>query len=209
MVKSIINISIKGKRETIMHTAFELFFTKGYNNTKIIEIAEAANIGKGTFYEYFKSKDALLEELLRLKFDSDQQQIDQIAASDKPGTDKIRSFFEFEIQCIEDYGPSSNVLFQEMMSPTFSCSDEIKLMMHKIFMHKYNFVNQVIKEGIEKGEFREIDSALAATSLIGAISFYTGFKFNIMHHHVMPGIPFGNPAWDNEEFFELVFSGLK
>ncbi len=44
------------KRESLLNTAFELFTTKGINNTSISDIVEAAGVAKGTFYLYFKDK---------------------------------------------------------------------------------------------------------------------------------------------------------
>ncbi len=44
------------KRESLLNTAFELFTTKGINNTSIADIVEKAGVAKGTFYLYFKDK---------------------------------------------------------------------------------------------------------------------------------------------------------
>ena len=52
------------KRAEIMEAAFRLFLQKGYANTKIIEIANSAMIGKGTVDEYFKSKDQILLDII-------------------------------------------------------------------------------------------------------------------------------------------------
>lgn len=199
---------IKGKREIILEVSCALFFSKGYKNTKIIEIAEGANIGKGTFYEYFKSKEALLFELLNAKFEIDKEKIQAIAASDISQSDKIKSFFQFEIESMEINGPSNNVLAQEMISPGFCTSNEIMDLIHKMFIHKYNFLENVIAEGIKKDEFNKIDSSLATTALLGSISFYTAFKFNILNHGVFAGNPFGNPNWNNDDFFKLILNGL-
>ena len=208
MKQKITKPPIKGKREVILEVSCELFFSKGYKNTKIIEIAEAANIGKGTFYEYFKSKEALLYELLNTKFRTDKQKIEAIASSNISQSEKIKSFFQFEIESMEINGASSNVLAQEMISPGFCTSDEIMSLIHKMFIHKYNFLENVIAEGIKKGEFNRIESSLATTALLGSISFYTAFKFNIIKHDIFTGIPFGNPGWNNEEFFRLILDGL-
>ncbi|MBQ2466370.1 MAG: TetR/AcrR family transcriptional regulator, partial [Lachnospiraceae bacterium] len=40
------------KKISLLNTAFELFTTKGVNETSIAEIAKAAGIAKGTFYLY-------------------------------------------------------------------------------------------------------------------------------------------------------------
>jgi len=208
MKLKVINQSIKGKREIIMDVSCNLFFSKGYKNTKIIEIAEAANIGKGTFYEYFKSKEALLVELLSTKFETDKQKIEAIASSNISQAEKIKSFFQFEIESMVNNGANNNVLAQEMISPGFRTSDEIMCLIHKMFIHKYDFLENVITEGIKNGEFKKVESSLATTALLGAISFYTAFKFNIMNHDVFSGIPFGNSDWNNEEFFRLILNGL-
>jgi len=208
MKQKIINQSIKGKREIILEVSCDLFFSKGYKNTKIIEIAEAANIGKGTFYEYFKSKEALLVELLSTKFETDKQKIEAITSSNISQAEKIKSFFQLEIESMVNNGASNNVLAQEMISPGFRTSDEIMRLIHKMFIHKYDFLENVITEGIKKGEFKKVESSLATTALLGAISFYAAFKFNIMNHDVFSGIPFGNPDWNNEEFFRLILNGL-
>ncbi|MFQ6038966.1 MAG: TetR/AcrR family transcriptional regulator [Candidatus Aminicenantales bacterium] len=48
------------KRERILEAAISVFAKKGTANTKMAEIAEAAEIGKGTLYEYFQNKEDIL-----------------------------------------------------------------------------------------------------------------------------------------------------
>jgi TetR/AcrR family fatty acid metabolism transcriptional regulator len=57
----------RSKREMILEAAYDLFLNKGYWETKIIDIAEKAGIGKGTVYEYFESKDDIFFELFKTK----------------------------------------------------------------------------------------------------------------------------------------------
>ena len=40
------------KRQRIMDAALQVFVKSGYEKTKIIDVAQAAGIGKGTVYEY-------------------------------------------------------------------------------------------------------------------------------------------------------------
>ncbi|MCR4735561.1 MAG: TetR/AcrR family transcriptional regulator [Treponema sp.] len=51
-------------KEIILNAAEELFQKKGFENTKIDEIAERANFSKATIYSYFNCKDELLDRLL-------------------------------------------------------------------------------------------------------------------------------------------------
>jgi AcrR family transcriptional regulator len=50
----------KEKRERILEAAISVFAKKGTAKTKAADIAESAQIGKGTIYEYFESKDSLI-----------------------------------------------------------------------------------------------------------------------------------------------------
>jgi AcrR family transcriptional regulator len=47
------------KKQHIIRTAAVVFAQKGYAGTRMIAIADAAGIGKGTIYEYFRNKEAL------------------------------------------------------------------------------------------------------------------------------------------------------
>jgi AcrR family transcriptional regulator len=52
------------KRKSIMNTALELFSEKGYYATSINDISEKAEISKGLTYNYFSSKEALLNDIV-------------------------------------------------------------------------------------------------------------------------------------------------
>lgn len=56
--------------ERIRAAAITLFNTRGFEETTVEDITEAADIGKGTFFNYFPSKDALLMAV----FDSVRQE---------------------------------------------------------------------------------------------------------------------------------------
>ena len=47
-------------RERLFRSALELFALKGFANTTVEDITEAADVGKGTFFNYFPSKEHIL-----------------------------------------------------------------------------------------------------------------------------------------------------
>jgi len=47
-------------RERLFRAALELFAKKGFTETTVEDITEAADVGKGTFFNYFPSKDHIL-----------------------------------------------------------------------------------------------------------------------------------------------------
>lgn len=46
----------KKKKDALLNTAFELFTSKGINETSISDIVNKAGVAKGTFYLYFRDK---------------------------------------------------------------------------------------------------------------------------------------------------------
>jgi len=56
------------RMQQIMDTALQLFAENGFANTSISQIAAKAGISKGLMYNYFKSKDDLLEAIFNQGF---------------------------------------------------------------------------------------------------------------------------------------------
>jgi len=54
----------KERRSEILNVALELFAHDGYHATSISTIARKAGISKGLLYNYFKSKEELLKEII-------------------------------------------------------------------------------------------------------------------------------------------------
>ena len=63
------NIYLKKKKKelNLYNAAYEIFKSKGINNTSIDEIVKSAGVAKGTFYLYFKDKYDLVKKLILLK----------------------------------------------------------------------------------------------------------------------------------------------
>lgn len=53
------------RRAEIMDAAWELFNVKGFEETSVNDILEKVGIAKGTFYYYFKSKEEILDAVIR------------------------------------------------------------------------------------------------------------------------------------------------
>ena len=60
----------KSSRDKIISVGLELFAKKGYHATSISQIAQKAKISKGLMYNYFSSKEELLDEIIQHGFDS-------------------------------------------------------------------------------------------------------------------------------------------
>ena len=77
------------RRAQLLDIALKLFADEGYHNTTINEIARKAGISKGLIYNYFKSKEELLLEVI-------SRSMDEITGYFDPNRDGYISEEEFE-----------------------------------------------------------------------------------------------------------------
>jgi AcrR family transcriptional regulator len=64
-------------RQTILTAALELFSERGYTNTTLEDIAEAAEVSTGTLFAYFPSKDEILLPEERSFYEQLKQRLEQ------------------------------------------------------------------------------------------------------------------------------------
>ena len=76
------------KRE-LLQIAYGMFVSKGYENTSVDEIIEAAGIAKGTYYYYFQSKEQMLEEVIGMMLEAEARKAEAVLQADLPVPEKI------------------------------------------------------------------------------------------------------------------------
>ncbi len=81
----------KGERtkRALLQIAYGLFISRGYENTSVDDIIEAAGIAKGTYYYHFESKEQTLEAVIGMMIEQEAEAARQVLASDAPVPQKI------------------------------------------------------------------------------------------------------------------------
>lgn len=134
------------KKEQLLDIAYELFISKGYENTSIDEIISRIGIAKGTFYYYFMSKEQLLESIIDRITERSTREAKEIVDSDLP---LVQKFFGV----IDSFRPKYD-------------ENEIKNALHRkenIVLHKKTndklvdaslpFLKRLVEEGNRIGMF--------------------------------------------------------
>lgn len=60
---------LKPSRQRLLAAAAEVFFEKGYSATRVSDVVTRADVAQGTFYLYFKSKEAVFVALVEMFFE--------------------------------------------------------------------------------------------------------------------------------------------
>ncbi len=152
--------------EKLLSAARHLFVSKGYASTTLEEIAAAVNMTKGSVYFYFKSKEAVLLELLD---QAEQIVVDpvlkSIADSKGTATDKVVGFLHHQAQLgVTD---RENMLLIILMSLEFDDGPVAKKV-KSLYRKLYDGLNNVIREGQKSGEFRTDAPSREIVSIIVA-----------------------------------------
>lgn len=77
--------------DDVMRAAVELFATRGYANTSVQQIVEAAGVTKGAMYHYFESKDDLLFDIYDRMLSLQKARVDEIIGRGGDTIDVLRS----------------------------------------------------------------------------------------------------------------------
>ena len=134
------------RKKELLNIAYDMFLTRGYENTHVDEIIEKAQIAKGTYYYYFQSKEQMLEEVIDMMIENETERASQIIRMDIPVPQKIVGIVA-SMKPTEEEQPVKNALFQPK-----------NVLMHykvrqKLICVPTPLLSEVIGEGVKEGIF--------------------------------------------------------
>jgi AcrR family transcriptional regulator len=206
------DIASVGKRELILDTALDLFVQKGYLDTKIIDIANAAGIGKGTIYEYFSSKEELFAELLQTHvLEPYSGMEEEITSGNVPCSEQIKRYILFDTRMAKRFGNGKNFIDQLFDESLMSQCPDLKKILRRLMHYRLSTLSSIIERGIERGEFAPVDSRSAAFSIMGAIAAFISYRCELFSEW-RPTDPDsneeGDPLATGEPLLGLLLYGL-
>lgn len=164
-------IKQKAKRkDQIIEAAAQIFAQKGYSGAIMADIAIQANIGKGTIYEYFKSKEDLFFAVFEW-FQKKTEKAATVGISSLGGsaTDRLKVL---NSTLMELWDEIKDVFVLVMEFWAASSSAQRRRRFKGAFKQLYNdyrkIVSSLIQEGVNSGEFRsDIKPEPVAAALVG------------------------------------------
>lgn len=148
-----------------MMAAARVFAQKGFHKSKIEEIAQEADVGKGTVYEYFTSKLDLFSKMLEAGI---WLYRDTLAREMKPQLTigaKFTRFVYIHLQFVQCHQDIAGVIRQEFLH----VSPQVQQTIMEAHREIIKMLAGTFREGIETGSFRQIDCELAAGMFFGAV----------------------------------------
>ncbi len=160
------------KKDEIIQAALQVFARRGFANTKISDIASLAGIGKGTIYEYFRSK----EEIFAAAYQSisgtfDSYLLNALATVKKPVL-KLKLLFELNLDFFgKDALDFSAVMLQFWAEGIRTMDKETQgvINLKQLYRDYRIMIMEIVKEGQQAGVFRDIDSMAFASLAIASL----------------------------------------
>lgn len=151
------------KREAVLLAARQLFVQKGYHTVSIPAIVKASGVSTGAIYSYFANKEELARQLYEETLSSFQGLFFERVLPCASTFEKLRAVAELTFEIAESE-PEQMEYMLTMRHDEF-LSDPVPL----CYSEPFRWIQQIVAEGIAKGDLKEGNYILSAISFTGVI----------------------------------------
>ena len=113
-------------KQKIMEKSIHVLYLKGYSATGVKDLTEAAGIPKGSFYYYFKTKEAYALEALKYYIDTmGHESFSLLEQLDVDPLDRVRNFYKCKIENMKNENYKFGCLVGNLSQELGDVNDEI------------------------------------------------------------------------------------
>jgi len=151
-------------RERIFRAALDLFAERGFMETTVEDITEAADVGKGTFFNYFPTKEHVLATYGAERLATVEHALQEAKKGERPVMDVLRDL----ATGIAGQAAESPALVRAIYAAHASCTavrDELQTRMHTA----RRLLGQIFRLAQERGEVRRDVSPMVLARLVQTV----------------------------------------
>jgi len=166
------------KHTLIIEAAIKVFARSGLEKGKISDIAKEARIGKGTVYEYFRSKEEIFKAIEQSMFSEISTVFKSIKSSPLSPKEKILHIMNWSLDMSTEMGDTMLIITelwaQASRGHYHGTSSSQLVDFYEDYKHE---IEKILKDGIDIGEFRDMNKEGVATMLM---AFLDGLGLQII-----------------------------
>ena len=184
------------KRQDILNSARAIFKAKGFHNAKMEDIAIAAGVGKGTLYEYFKSKQDIFDEACIEFVDLIIDNIQYICNKNNTFKEKLLILFNEKLKMETEF---ADMTIDNILSSKNIISEKtVKSIIGKI-SEMYRLINSIVDQGKKEGVIKKsIQSEIVSCMIVGAMNECFRLKLHNKEFEIK----------ENDVIFDLLYNGF-
>jgi AcrR family transcriptional regulator len=185
----------EGKKQAILRAAARLFRDRGFEQTRLTDIADALNITKPALYYYVGNKEEILITIQRMGLEQMLEGFDELVAGNRTGAELISIL-------VTRYGEWATTEFGVCVVRLFNVKVSAKNAreLHSARGVLERKVRALFERGMADGSIKPCNPSLAATALFGSLNWMAFWYDRSRARH---------PAGEvSARFIEYFMSGL-
>ena len=137
-------------RAKLLETALERFLAQGFNGCGVQDITEAAGVPKGSFYNHFKSKEALALEVLDAYGQGNRFEL--LSDDRVPPVARLRAHFEFLADRFEGWKFTKGCLLGNFANETADTNPAMRDAMATALERWIAAVGEILRQAQAQGQ---------------------------------------------------------
>lgn len=185
------------RRDEIVKAAMRCFARTGYHGTSMDDIVAESGLSKGTLYWHFENKQALFLAMLEAVFEDYGEAFGVVLAGGGSASERVRQLTRLTIKMFIDEKRLAELVVDFWAE---SRRDEaINQFFRDIYQPYIDMLAGIVEQGIESGEFRQVDARMVASALAA--------MFDGLPVQAMIGIPVQDYL-DADSLADWILNGL-
>jgi len=142
------------RRKNILKSARSLFFTKGYTKVTVDEIAKSSELGKGSIYLYFNSKEEIYAQILLNDIDTFNEKVDVLLGEKGTAAHLLKELSYLYIDYFLNDSELFRILMTYMLQPAkMNLPDKLNAQIFNAIARSINVIGRLLQMGVETEEF--------------------------------------------------------
>ena len=154
------------RRRQLLDVALEVFSEKGYYEASITDVVTAAGVARGTFYQYFDSKEAIFHELLDDLVSGLKQSV--VGVDMSPGALPVRDQLVDTVVRILNAVDQNRRFVHIVLRVAVGLDESVDRKLDQFFGELKLLVRESLERGQTLGLIRPCDTELAAHCVLGS-----------------------------------------
>lgn len=162
-------------REKILEVAEALFARSGFSGVGMREVAEQAGLGKSSLFHHFANKQALFFEVVGLVLVRIGEHMTPALEGSGSPTERLDATSDALVDALVEHPTSARLLLRSLFDDHPFFGDDLPPEGHAVdaaLLHLIGRFQQLIRDGIELGEFRDVSVVDATQTIVGAAVFH-------------------------------------
>src|SRR3989442_12330 len=161
------------RRNQILDAATKVFVRLGFQHARMDDIVEESGLSKGTLYWYFKSKEDIINAILRRLFTGELENLESLLEAEGTASERLIQLTNNRVIGMKRMSGIVPIIFEFYAVAVHQ--QWVKQFIGEYFKHFRGLLEDLINQGIDRGEFYPVNAAETAISFA---SMYEGLTIH-------------------------------